>query len=119
MARASTTVCPRSCGGDTRRVGEAYAVPGAWRTLRRELTAAPPYLVADDSAGIPYPLAGYPLLRALVGHGYREVAQVRGVRLYRRAVCGPKRGYGTARASAATVPAHRPRVGTGPPWRSP
>jgi hypothetical protein len=76
-----------SGGGDVHRVGAAYAVPGAWRVLRREFAAAPPCVVADESAATPYRLADYPYLRDLLAHGYREVRVVDGVRLYRALTC--------------------------------
>jgi hypothetical protein len=76
-----------SGGADTRRVGARYAVPGAWARFRRELAAAPPCLVVDESAGTPYPLVDYPTLARLVGRGYTRVATVRGTRVYHRAGC--------------------------------
>ncbi len=77
-----------SGGADVRRVGARYAVPGAWAGLRRELAAAPPCLVVDDSAGTPYPMAGYPALVRLVRDGgYTRVAAVEGAVVYRRAGC--------------------------------
>ncbi|BBA95760.1 hypothetical protein RVR_754 [Actinacidiphila reveromycinica] len=76
-----------SGGADVRRVGARYAVPGAWAGLRRELAAAPPCLVVDDSAGTPYQMAGYPLLAHLVDRGYTRVARVDGAPVYRRSGC--------------------------------
>lgn len=76
-----------SGGADVHRVGARYAIPGAWAGLRRELAAAPPCLVVDDSAGTPYPLAGYPELERLLHRGYVPVAVVQGARIYRRAGC--------------------------------
>ncbi|EFG65798.1 hypothetical protein SSBG_06633 [Streptomyces sp. SPB074] len=64
-----------------------YAVPGAWDRFERELDRSPPCLFVDDSAGTPYALAGYPRLRALLAHDYRQVAVVDGARLYRRERC--------------------------------
>ncbi|MFJ8142990.1 glycosyltransferase family 39 protein [Streptomyces sp. NPDC096013] len=76
-----------SGGADVHRVGARYAVPGAWAGLRRELAAAPPCLVVDDSAGTPYRMAGYPLLEHLVSGRYTQVARVDGARIYRRSDC--------------------------------
>ncbi|WP_328460938.1 glycosyltransferase family 39 protein [Streptomyces sp. NBC_00448] len=76
-----------SGGADVHRVGARYAVPGAWAGLRRELAAAPPCLVVDDSAGTPYPLADYLPLARLVDRDYVPVAVVQGARIYRRAGC--------------------------------
>ncbi|MFF9580638.1 ArnT family glycosyltransferase [Streptomyces achromogenes] len=74
-----------SGGRDGSRVGEAYAVPGAWPVFRRELTTHAPALIADDSRGKPYAPARLPTLRALLASGYTEVARVDGAVLYARA----------------------------------
>ncbi|MGW3288391.1 glycosyltransferase family 39 protein [Streptomyces sp. NPDC001002] len=76
-----------SGGGDVRRVGPAYAVPGSWPTFRQELTRTPPCVLVDDSHGTPYPLAAYPELRTLLTDGYRQVAEIEGARVYRREAC--------------------------------
>ncbi|MYS20622.1 hypothetical protein GTW78_10370 [Streptomyces sp. SID4948] len=76
-----------SGNGNPHRVGAAYAVPGAWPTLRRELATTPPCLVVDESADTPYRLADYPLLEGLLAQGFHEVAAVEGTRIYRRARC--------------------------------
>lgn len=76
-----------SGNGDPHRVGAAYAVPGAWRSLRHAWAATPPCLVVDESAGTLYALADYPVLKGLLTRGYHEIAVVRGVRFYRRDRC--------------------------------
>ncbi|WP_405588214.1 glycosyltransferase family 39 protein [Streptomyces sp. NBC_01190] len=76
-----------SGNGNPRRVGAAYAVPGAWPTLRRELAATPACLIVDESAGTPYRMADYPLLKNLLARNYDAVASVAGTRIYRRAGC--------------------------------
>ncbi|MFF2525138.1 ArnT family glycosyltransferase [Streptomyces liangshanensis] len=89
-----------SGNGDPRRVGATYAVPGAWRAFRHELATAPPSLVVDDSAGTPYPLAGYPVLRDVLARHYEVVETVQGARIYRRT--GSSRGW--RRASGSLPP---------------
>lgn len=71
------------------RVGERYAVPGAWRTFTAEFAAHPPALVVDDSRGAPYAIARTPTLRELLCSGYRRVATVDGAVVYARAGRGP------------------------------
>ncbi|MDX3095286.1 glycosyltransferase family 39 protein [Streptomyces sp. ME19-03-3] len=67
------------------RVGEEYAVPGAWAAFRREFSAAPPDVVVDDSRGAPYGAAYVPGLRRLLDlGGYAPVATVDGAVLYAR-----------------------------------
>ncbi|MDX2644879.1 glycosyltransferase family 39 protein [Streptomyces sp. PA03-1a] len=67
------------------RVGEEYAVPGAWAAFRREFSAAPPAVVVDDSRGAPYGAAHVPGLRRLLdGGGYERVATADGAVLYAR-----------------------------------
>ncbi|WP_235032522.1 glycosyltransferase family 39 protein [Actinacidiphila yanglinensis] len=73
-----------SGGADVHRVGARYAVPGAWTAFRRELAAAPPCLVVDESAGTPYRVAGYPPLARLLARSYLPVAVVDSARIYRR-----------------------------------
>lgn len=71
------------------RVGERYAVPGAWRTFAADFAAHPPALVVDDSRGAPYAVGRTPTLRALLGAGYQRVATVDGAVLYARVGGGP------------------------------
>ncbi|MDN3258998.1 glycosyltransferase family 39 protein [Streptomyces sp. CSDS2] len=78
-----------SGGRDGSRVGEAYAVPGAWPVFRRELAAHAPALIADDSRGKPYAPARLPTLRRLLASDYTEVARVDGAVLYARATARP------------------------------
>ncbi|MFE0626361.1 glycosyltransferase family 39 protein [Streptomyces sp. NPDC058864] len=71
------------------RVGEEYAVPGAWEAFRREFAAAPPAVVVDDSRGAPYGVAHVPGLRRLLDRGgYERVATADGAVLYTRPVRG-------------------------------
>jgi hypothetical protein len=76
-----------SGGGNIHQVGAEYAVPGAWPTFGREMAAAPPCLIVDESAGTPYPMADYPSLAQLVARSYLPVAQVQGAQVYRRTGC--------------------------------
>lgn len=65
------------------RVGEKYAVPGAWRTFQRELAARPPALVVvDDSRGAPYAPGHIPTLCRLLAERYRRVGKAGGAVLY-------------------------------------
>jgi 4-amino-4-deoxy-L-arabinose transferase-like glycosyltransferase len=67
------------------RVGEQYAVPGAWDAFRREFAAAPPAVVVDDSRGAPYGPDRIPALRRLLDEGgYETVATADGAVLYAR-----------------------------------
>ncbi|GGS45063.1 glycosyltransferase family 39 protein [Streptomyces griseoviridis] len=73
-----------SGGRSGARVGERYAVPGAWRVFRRETSARPPALIVDDSRGAPYAPAHLPTLRRLLAERYREAAVVDGAVVYVR-----------------------------------
>ncbi|MFH8991169.1 ArnT family glycosyltransferase [Streptomyces sp. NPDC017940] len=76
-----------SGGRDGPRVGEEYAVPGAWRTFRAELAARPPAVVVDDSRGKPYGAGRvWGLRRVLRGGGYERVGVVGGAVVYARGV---------------------------------
>jgi len=66
------------------RVGERYAIPGAWRIFVAEFAAHPPALVVDDSRGAPYAVDRTPTLRGILESGYRQVATVDGAVLYAR-----------------------------------
>ena len=71
-------------GGSSGRVGEAYAVPGAWRTFRREMARRPADLIVDDSRGAAYGPAHVPTLRAMLAKDYKRVATADGAVLYAR-----------------------------------
>ncbi|MEU1709195.1 glycosyltransferase family 39 protein [Streptomyces sp. NPDC005706] len=73
-----------SGGRDGPRVGEKYAVPGAWPVFRAELAARAPVLVVDDSRGKPYRPERVPSLRRLLNGRYEEVGRVDGAVLYAR-----------------------------------
>ncbi|MFI0229924.1 ArnT family glycosyltransferase [Streptomyces sp. NPDC017086] len=73
-----------SGGRDGPRVGEKYAVAGAWPVFRREMTAHAPALVVDDSRGLPYAPGRLPTLRRLLAAGYTEAGRVDGAVLYAR-----------------------------------
>ncbi|WP_329036698.1 glycosyltransferase family 39 protein [Streptomyces sp. NBC_01725] len=62
-----------SGGRDGPRVGEAYAVPGAWRVFAAEMSARPPALIVDDSRGKPYAPERVPTLRRLLAGGYEPL----------------------------------------------
>ncbi|MFJ5610976.1 glycosyltransferase [Streptomyces sp. NPDC093221] len=82
------------------RVGERYAVPGAWRAFGAEFSAHPPALVVDDSRGDPYAISRTPTLRDLLGSGYRRVARVDGAVVWAREAAGPA-GRGGAHGGPA------------------
>ncbi len=72
-----------SGGRDGAAVGERYAVPGAWHTLRAEMRRHPPALVVDDSRGQPYGPSHVPEFRQLLRRGhYHRVATTDGAVLY-------------------------------------
>lgn len=71
-----------SGGRDGARVGERYAVPGAWRTFRAEMRSHPPALVVDDSCGLPYGPSHVPVIRELLHDRYHRVARTDGAVLY-------------------------------------
>lgn len=73
-----------SGGRDGPRVGERYAVAGAWPVFRAEMTARAPALVVDDSRGEPYRPDRLPSLRRLLTGRYEEVGRVDGAVLYAR-----------------------------------
>jgi len=64
------------------RVGERYAVPGAWAAFRGEMRRRPPVLVVDDSRGKPYGPDRVPAFRALLRAHYEAVATADGAVLY-------------------------------------
>ncbi|SCK49080.1 glycosyltransferase family 39 protein [Streptomyces sp. WMMB 322] len=72
-------------GGRTgARVGERYAMEGAWPYFRRELRDKPPELIVDDSRGKPYALPRTPTLRGYVARHYERVGTVDGAVVYVR-----------------------------------
>ncbi|CAM5511629.1 glycosyltransferase family 39 protein [Streptomyces fumanus] len=73
-----------SGGRSGARVGERYAVPGAWAVFRRETAARPPALIVDDSRGAPYAPEHLPTLRRLLAARYQEAGTVDGAVLYVR-----------------------------------
>ncbi|WP_405984478.1 glycosyltransferase family 39 protein [Streptomyces sp. NBC_00872] len=78
-----------SGGRDGPRVGEKYAMAGAWPVLVAELRSRPPALVVDDSRGGPYAPGRLPTLRALLARQYRPLpATVDGAVLYVRSPGG-------------------------------
>lgn len=66
------------------RVGERYAMEGAWRHFLGELERRPPVLVVDDSRGKPYGVRRVPTLRAHLGRHYERAGDVDGAVLYVR-----------------------------------
>lgn len=74
-----------SGGRDGARVGERYAMDGAWPYFRRELRRRPPALVVDDARGKPYRAGRTPTLRAFLDRHYRRAGAVDGTVLYVRA----------------------------------
>ncbi|MFF0780516.1 ArnT family glycosyltransferase [Streptomyces sp. NPDC003720] len=73
-----------SGGRDGPRVGERYAIAGAWPVFRAEMAARAPALVVDDSRGKPYRPERVPSLRRLLEGRYEEVGRVDGAVLYAR-----------------------------------
>lgn len=72
-----------SGGRGAARVGEEYAMPGAWPYFRDELQRRPPALLVDDSRGAPYGIARTPTLQEWTERHYRRTATVDGAVLYR------------------------------------
>ncbi|MFC4496415.1 ArnT family glycosyltransferase [Streptomyces ovatisporus] len=66
------------------RVGEQYAMDGAWPYFSGELRRHPPVLVVDDSRGKPYAVRRTPTLRAFVDRHYERAGTVDGAVLYVR-----------------------------------
>ncbi|WP_447040620.1 ArnT family glycosyltransferase [Streptomyces sp. DSM 118878] len=73
-----------SGGRNGPRVGEKYAVRGAWPTFHDELRRHPPALIVDDSRGKPYGPGRVPSLGRVLAEGYRAVGRVDGAVLYAR-----------------------------------
>ncbi|MET9365532.1 glycosyltransferase family 39 protein [Streptomyces sp. NPDC006632] len=74
-----------SGGRDGPQVGEKYAVDGAWRDFRAELTDRPPALVVDDSRGKPFAPDRLPTLRRFLASRYDRSCVVDGAVFYVRA----------------------------------
>ncbi|MBV9026952.1 MAG: glycosyltransferase family 39 protein [Streptomycetaceae bacterium] len=66
------------------RVGEQYAVPGAWQAFRREMAQHPPALIVDDSRGAPYGPQHVRAFKELLETHYRPVGSTGGAVLYVR-----------------------------------
>jgi 4-amino-4-deoxy-L-arabinose transferase-like glycosyltransferase len=66
------------------RIGERYAVDGAWDALLADFEAHPPALIIDESQRTPFPLAKFPTMQHYVLSGYRPVAFVDGAVVYAR-----------------------------------
>lgn len=73
-----------SGGRDGVRVGEQYAMEGAWAYFRDELRRHPPALVVDDSRGKPYAVQHTPTLRAFLARYYERSGTLNGAVLYER-----------------------------------
>ncbi|MFD8589037.1 glycosyltransferase family 39 protein [Streptomyces sp. NPDC059637] len=73
-----------SGGRGDARVGERYAVPGAWEDFREDMAEHPPALVVDDSRGAPYAPEHIPTVRRLLDEHYHRVAEADGAVLYAR-----------------------------------
>lgn len=111
------------------RVGEKYAVPGAWRTFQRELARRPPALVVDDSRGAPYAPEQVPTLSELLAERYRRIGTVDGAVLYvladgragtvRRITGAADGGTTAATAGAGTTAAPTSALPPPPRGRSP
>jgi hypothetical protein len=66
------------------RIGENYAVDGAWSELLSDFAAHPPALIVDESQGTPFPLSRFPTIERYVRAGYHVVAIVDGAVVYAR-----------------------------------
>lgn len=65
------------------RVGEQYAMDGAWAYFRGELRRTRPALIVDDARGAPYGTGRMPTLRAYMDRHYERAGTVDGAVLYR------------------------------------
>lgn len=72
-----------SGGRGDARVGERYAMDGAWTYFRRELAEDPPALIVEDSRGKPYGIRHTPTLRGFLERHYTPAGTVDGAVLYR------------------------------------
>ena len=73
-----------SGGRASNRIGESYAVDGAWAQLLADFAAHPPALIIDESQHTPFPLARFPTMQRYVLAGYHAVAIVDGAVIYAR-----------------------------------
>lgn len=79
-----------SGGRDGARVGEKYAMTGAWPHFRRELRHRPPELIVDDSRDKNYGTERMPTLRRHIGRHYEKVATIDGSDFYVRTTRSPR-----------------------------
>ncbi|MBQ0864116.1 glycosyltransferase family 39 protein [Streptomyces smyrnaeus] len=73
-----------SGGRGEARVGERYAMEGAWPHFERELRRRPPELIVDDSRGKRYGVQQIPTLRRHLARHYEKVATIDGSSFYLR-----------------------------------
>jgi 4-amino-4-deoxy-L-arabinose transferase-like glycosyltransferase len=73
-----------SGGRANTRIGEQYAVDGAWDDLQADLAANPPALIVDESSGTPFALSKFPTMQRYILGGYHPIAIVDGAVLYAR-----------------------------------
>ncbi|MBO8185466.1 glycosyltransferase family 39 protein [Streptomyces sp. DW4-2] len=73
-----------SGGRGEARVGERYAMDGAWPHFERELRRRPPELIVDDSRGKRYGVQQIPTLRRHLARHYEKVATIDGSSFYLR-----------------------------------
>jgi len=73
-----------SGGRANSRIGEQYAVDGAWDDLQADLAAHPPELIIDESPGTPFPLSMFPTMQHYILEHYHPVAIIDGAVLYQR-----------------------------------
>ncbi|WP_432108268.1 ArnT family glycosyltransferase [Streptomyces sp. AA1529] len=73
-----------SGGRGEARVGERYAMDGAWPQFERELRRRPPELIVDDSRGKRYGVQQIPTLRRHLARHYEKVATIDGSSFYLR-----------------------------------
>jgi hypothetical protein len=113
-----------SGGRDGVRVGERYAVPGAWHAFQAEMRHHPPALVVDDSRGQPYGPSHVPAFRALLRAHYHPVGVSDGAVLYARrgprirpAAPPPGRAVTRVPLVAPRRPRRGPRRGNAAPGR--
>ena len=64
------------------RIGEQYAVDGAWRDFAADLAAHPPAVIVDASVRTPYDAQRFPTFVRYLHDGYRAVAVVDGAVIY-------------------------------------
>ncbi|NSC24452.1 glycosyltransferase [Streptomyces albus subsp. chlorinus] len=99
-----------SGGRGEARVGERYAMEGAWPQFERELRRRPPELIVDDSRGKEYGVRRTPTLRRHLGRHYEKVATIDGSEFYllsRPTERTPSPRTSTPRTSTPRTPAPR------------